>query len=78
MQSVTTLPTAQESTAAPMRLLTPQQVAAMLGVSRGHLGNLRWEGRGLPYVKVGSAVRYREADVLAYIESSTVQPWAVA
>ncbi len=46
------------------QLLTPQDVAARLGVSTTTLSTWRCTKRyPLPYVKVGRLVRYRLADV---------------
>ena len=54
------------------RLLTPGDVAELLGVSTHTLAIWRSEARyGLPYVKVGRLVRYREDDVDAYIGHQT-------
>lgn len=50
--------------ATPKTLLTPQDVAARLGVSTTTLSTWRCTKRyPLPYVKVGRLVRYRLADV---------------
>lgn len=52
------------------KLLTPQQTAEILGVTVATLATWRCTKRyPLPYVKTGRLVRYREADVLAYIAS---------
>lgn len=54
----------------PIGLLTPDQVAAELGVSRRTLAAWRSSRRNyLPYVKVGNRVRYRQQDVAAWVES---------
>lgn len=56
-------------------LLTPEQTAASLGVSKKTLSVWRCTGRvSLAYVKVGARVRYRRADVDAYIARRTVVP----
>lgn len=47
-------------------LLTPTQLADRWGVSTGHLANLRHLGEGIGYLKIGSRVAYRYADVVAY------------
>lgn len=53
-------------------LLTPEQTAANLGVSEKTLNVWRCTGRvNLPYVKVGARVRYRSADVEAFIARRT-------
>lgn len=54
-------------------LLSTDQLASRWNMSRGHLSNLRSEGRSpIGYVKVGSRVAYRLADVLAYEDTSYV------
>ena len=51
------------------RLWCPEQVAEILGVSKQTLAVWRCEQRyPLPYVKVGSRVRYRPADVERFLE----------
>lgn len=53
----------------PSDLLTPDQVATALGLSHRTLAKWRTSRRAyLPYVKVGSRVRYRRQDVAALIE----------
>jgi hypothetical protein len=44
-------------------------VAAKLDVSTALLEKLRWTGGGVPFVKLGRAVKYRKTDVLEFIES---------
>lgn len=52
------------------RLLTVQQAAERLGLAPHTLNIWRCSKRyGLAYVKVGRAVRYREADVERFIET---------
>lgn len=58
--SVTILPRAQEA------LLTTRQLSERWGVNQGHLANLRSAGRGVPFVKLLSSVRYRLEDVEAF------------
>lgn len=55
-------------------LLTTKQAAQILGVSIAFLERDRWAGARVPFVKIGSrAVRYRNSDLLAYIESCLCQ-----
>ena len=59
------------------RLLDTHQVAEMFGIESKTLANSRSSGVGIgsiPFVKFGQngAVRYRESDVLDYIEANTV------
>lgn len=52
------------------RLLTIEEVSALLGMSRGALAQMRYEGRGPKFVKLSAkAIRYRECDISAWIES---------
>jgi len=56
-------------------LLTTQQAAEFLGVSPGSLEVWRCTKRyGIPYLKVGSRVRYRRADLERWLESRVVSP----
>lgn len=51
-------------------LLTPRDVARKLAISEETLTTWRCTRRQhIPYVKVGHLVRYRPADVSAFIES---------
>ena len=53
-------------------MYTPAQVSEMLGVSVKTLEKWRWERRNLPYVKLGTAVRYRESDLEAWLDGHTI------
>lgn len=54
------------------KLLTPQEVAPMLGITVGALAQLRYAGKGPAYKRLSPrAIRYTEADVDAWVESST-------
>ncbi|MNR17040.1 Helix-turn-helix domain protein [compost metagenome] len=54
----------------PSELLTTEQVATILGLSTRTLATWRSSGRNpLPYIKVGSRVRYQRQDVMAWLES---------
>ena len=48
-------------------LLTVAQVSEIIGRSISTLEKDRLEGNGPPYVKMGQLVRYRPADVRAYL-----------
>lgn len=55
------------------RLLSCEDTAQLLGTTAGTLSVWRCTRRyPLPYVKVGRSVRYRESDVLDFIERRTV------
>lgn len=52
------------------KLLTTKEAARLLGVSKAFLDRDRWAGARIPFIKIGSrAVRYREADLDAYLDS---------
>ena len=51
-------------------LVDEVSLAARLGVSRSTLQSWRYTGRGPRYLKVGRLVRYRNADVEAYLRAS--------
>lgn len=55
-------------------LLTPTQLADRWGISAGHLANLRHHGEGIGYLKIGSRVAYRFADVMAFESEHYVSP----
>lgn len=55
------------------KLLTPQEAAAILGISRGTLEVWRSTGRyDLRYIKVGRRVMYRARDVEAFIDNRSM------
>jgi hypothetical protein len=59
------------------KLFDTHQVAEMFGIESKTLANSRSSGVGIgsiPFVKFGQngAVRYRESDVLDYIEANTI------
>ena len=48
------------------QMITPEQLAIRWSTSRSYLANLRSQGKGCPYVKLGRRVVYRAADVKTY------------
>lgn len=51
-------------------VLTTQQAAIYLGISKSSLARLRSSGRSTPRaVKIGGALRYRQSDLDAWIEA---------
>ena len=61
------------------RFLTDHEVAAWLGVTTSTLSIWRCTKRyPLNYVRVGRLIRYRESDVLQFVESRMVSPIALA
>ncbi len=55
------------------RLFTSKQLSELLMVNESHLANECWKRTGIPFVKIGGSVRYKELDVMAYIEANTVE-----
>jgi excisionase family DNA binding protein len=53
-------------------LLTPEQVARLTGLSPETLAQWRSQKRGVPYLKMGRAVRYHPSDVQNYLEGCRV------
>ncbi len=54
-----------------LRLIDEKEVAEFLGVSRYSLQAWRVRGFGPTFVSVGRLVRYRRADVVAWLDSRT-------
>lgn len=55
-------------------LLKSKEAAAILGVSDRSLATWRsTKDHGIPYIKIGSLVRYRRSDLIAYIEEQIVR-----
>tara|TARA_Y100000294_G_C8423728_1_gene283887 strand:- start:317 stop:535 length:219 start_codon:yes stop_codon:yes gene_type:complete len=59
------------------RLLTTNEVGKLFGLNPKSLANARSSGMGIkiPFIKLGTdgVVRYKESDILAYIESNTFE-----
>lgn len=69
----------QNLIAAGAELLDDHAAAALLDVSPGTLSVWRSTGRyNLPFLKIGSKVRYRRADLLAWLEKRTRDTGATA
>lgn len=56
-----------------MKLSTDVQVADDLGIAVGTLRNWRTQGGGPPFVRVRGAVRYRPADIEAWLAERVVR-----
>ena len=52
--------------------LNERQVSKMIGRAVQTLRNDRHRGQGIAYIKMGRAVRYKLADVLAFMESRRI------
>ena len=53
-------------------LMTAEQVAKLTGMAIETLAQWRSQKRGIPYLKIGRAVRYDPADVQKYLEGCRV------
>lgn len=52
-------------------LIDEVALAVRLGVSRSTLQSWRYAGRGPRFIKLGRLIRYRNADVDAYLQAHT-------
>lgn len=55
-------------------LFTERELAPRLNLSVQTLRNHRHEGMGIPYIKMGKAVRYHHDDIDAYIKKCRIYP----
>lgn len=63
----------QEFYNSPPDALFPQEpIAAVLDCSPAKLERERWEGGGIPFLKIGRNVRYRKRDVLDWLNRCPV------
>jgi hypothetical protein len=62
----------------PFVLLTEMNAAKILCMSVRTLQAWRTRGTGPAFVRVGGAVRYRRADLVAWINANVVQPKPLA
>ncbi len=58
----------------PSDLVDEVALAARLGVSRSTLQSWRYSSRGPRFIKVGRLIRYRNADVEAYLRANACGP----
>lgn len=65
--------TRQNPPATPKGLLTAKQVAAEIGLSDKTVYRLARDGR-IPYVRIQGSLRFRPADVKAWLEAKTFRP----
>lgn len=54
-------------------LLTEQELANFLQISVKTLQGQRWQKVGIPYLKIGRAVRYRREDVEYYLNQAVIK-----
>ncbi len=53
-------------------LFNQQTLAAVLDCSTQLLERNRWEGKGIPYLKIGRKVLYRKSDVLSFLQQQKI------
>lgn len=54
--------------------LTTEETAALVGLSKDTLKAYRSRNKGLPYIKRGGNIYYRQSDVVDYIRGKLVVP----
>jgi predicted DNA-binding transcriptional regulator AlpA len=64
-------PPSEMPTDIPSDLIDEIVLAARLGVSRSTLQSWRYSSRGPRYIKVGRLIRYRNADVEAFLRANS-------
>jgi predicted DNA-binding transcriptional regulator AlpA len=55
-----------------VKYLNEKEISNLTGLALSTLRNHRHKGVGLPYIKVGRAVRYSFRDVVEYFESHKI------
>ncbi|MDX2105761.1 MAG: hypothetical protein SFY67_05105 [Candidatus Melainabacteria bacterium] len=55
----------------PERLFTEKELVEAGYGSRSKLAQDRMRGKGIPFIYQGACVRYRESDVLAWLEANS-------
>jgi hypothetical protein len=55
------------------RYVDEKEVSRIIGRAVQTLRNDRFRGQGVPYVKMGRAVRYRLSDVIAFMEDRKIK-----
>ena len=54
------------------KLLTPEEVSQIIGITPESLSVWRCTARyQIPYIKIGSRVRYRESDIMNWLNQRT-------
>lgn len=56
-------------TASPPALRTTAEAAAYLKLKPSTMEQHRWKGGGVPFVRIGRSVRYRQSDLDAFIDA---------
>ncbi|MFT5090238.1 MAG: excisionase family DNA binding protein [Candidatus Latescibacterota bacterium] len=53
-------------------LLTPEEAAKMLRISKSYLYELKSRNR-IPYIKVGASLRFRPQDLQSFVEKLAIE-----
>ena len=54
------------------KLLTQQQAVDLIAMSPAWFEMSRFKGTGIPYVKIGRSVRYREQDLAKFVNDRLI------
>lgn len=54
------------------KLLTPEELANLIGIPTATLAQWRYRKCGIPYLRIGRLVRYSEADVESFLQRSKI------
>jgi phage terminase Nu1 subunit (DNA packaging protein) len=60
------------------RLINEKVVAEITGLALQTLRNARYERKGIPYIRLGGAIRYDLQDVMTYIKTHRIDPEKLA
>lgn len=63
--------TIEKVSSPPSPILRTPEAAAYLNVQPTTLEQWRWNGRGPTFIKIGRSVRYRQADLDAFLSART-------
>ena len=56
-----------------IKYLTEKEVAEITGRALSTLRNERFQGKGIPYIKIGKSVRYKYDDVIEFMEARRIE-----
>ena len=56
-----------------IKYMNEKETANLTGLALSTLRNHRCKGKGLPYIKIGKAVRYSFQDVIEYFEGHKIK-----
>ncbi|MBN1226344.1 MAG: helix-turn-helix domain-containing protein [Deltaproteobacteria bacterium] len=56
-----------------VKFLKETEVSHLTGLALSTLRNNRHQGKGLPYFKIGSSIRYSLQDIIEYMDQRKIQ-----